>query len=254
MVSVHDTASTLPRFYIASMTLFPFLIFLHIISGFSAKENWRAKWGVGREKANYESGASGGERPAGGAVGPPHTGQRGPSIALARPPHTWPSLPGPALKLRTAPPSLARLCRPCALQGRPRPSNGDQSRLSPDSGPQGRVGSPPLAAAVAACRRRCRSRCGMLDHGIAAAGMANIGHIALHRTFGNASAAPCCLKHAGPALGWPREMGSSRPCGMDALPDELLSSILALLPDDQDVFLDMEGDFGGVKVSSRQAA
>lgn len=41
---------------------------------------------------------------------------------------------------------------------------------------------------------------------------------------------------------------------MDALPDELLSSILALLPDDQDVFLDMEGDFGGVKVSSRQAA
>lgn len=40
---------------------------------------------------------------------------------------------------------------------------------------------------------------------------------------------------------------------MDALPDDLLSRILALLPDDKEDFLDMDEDFGGVKVSSRQA-
>lgn len=43
------------------------------------------------------------------------------------------------------------------------------------------------------------------------------------------------------------------PCGIHALPDDLLSGILALLPDDADDFLDM-AEGGGVKVSSRRAA
>lgn len=40
---------------------------------------------------------------------------------------------------------------------------------------------------------------------------------------------------------------------MDALPDDLLSRILELLPDDHEDCLDMGEECGGVKVSSRQA-
>ena len=50
----------------------------------------------------------------------------------------------------------------------------------------------------------------------------------------------------------PASAAAAAPCSIHALPDDLLSSILALLPNDTDDELDLDEEgCGGIKVSSR---